>query len=39
MNEHNIPMLKLESEYGAAGVGQFKIRIDAFIELVKGGIE
>jgi benzoyl-CoA reductase/2-hydroxyglutaryl-CoA dehydratase subunit BcrC/BadD/HgdB len=39
MNEHNIPMLKLESEYGAAGVGQFKIRIDAFIELVKGGLK
>jgi benzoyl-CoA reductase/2-hydroxyglutaryl-CoA dehydratase subunit BcrC/BadD/HgdB len=39
LNEHNIPMLKLESEYGAASVGQFKIRIDAFIELVKGGIK
>jgi len=39
LNEHNIPMLKLESEYGAASVGQFQIRIDAFIELIKGGIK
>ena len=39
LNEHNIPMLKLESEYGEANVGQIKIRIDAFIELVKGGIK
>jgi benzoyl-CoA reductase/2-hydroxyglutaryl-CoA dehydratase subunit BcrC/BadD/HgdB len=39
LNEHHIPMLKLESEYGAANVGQMKIRIDAFIELVKGGID
>jgi benzoyl-CoA reductase/2-hydroxyglutaryl-CoA dehydratase subunit BcrC/BadD/HgdB len=38
LKEHNIPMLNLESEYGAASAGQFKIRIDAFIELVKGGI-
>jgi len=39
LNEYNIPMLKLESEYSAASVGQFKIRIDAFIELVRGGVE
>jgi benzoyl-CoA reductase/2-hydroxyglutaryl-CoA dehydratase subunit BcrC/BadD/HgdB len=39
MGERNIPMLKLESEYGTASVGQFKVRIDAFIELVKGGIK
>ena len=37
-NQRNIPMLKLESEYGAASDGQIKLRIDAFIEMVKGGI-
>ena len=39
MSERNIPMLILESGYGAAGIGQMKIRIDAFIEMVKGGIK
>jgi benzoyl-CoA reductase/2-hydroxyglutaryl-CoA dehydratase subunit BcrC/BadD/HgdB len=39
MSERNIPMLILESGYGEAGVGQMKTRIDAFIELVKGGIK
>ena len=38
MREHNIPMLMLELDYGVAGVGQIKTRIDAFIELVKGEI-
>jgi benzoyl-CoA reductase/2-hydroxyglutaryl-CoA dehydratase subunit BcrC/BadD/HgdB len=39
MEEQNIPMLILESDYGMAGVGQMKIRIEAFIEMVKGGLE
>jgi benzoyl-CoA reductase/2-hydroxyglutaryl-CoA dehydratase subunit BcrC/BadD/HgdB len=39
MEERNIPMLILESDYGMAGVGQMKIRIEAFIEMVKGGLE
>jgi len=39
MEEQKIPMLILESDYGMAGVGQMKIRIEAFIEMVKGGLE
>jgi benzoyl-CoA reductase/2-hydroxyglutaryl-CoA dehydratase subunit BcrC/BadD/HgdB len=39
MAEQNIPMLILESDYGMAGVGQMKVRIEAFIEMVKGGVE
>jgi benzoyl-CoA reductase/2-hydroxyglutaryl-CoA dehydratase subunit BcrC/BadD/HgdB len=35
----NIPMLILESGYDEGGTGPMKIRIDAFIELVKGGIK
>jgi benzoyl-CoA reductase/2-hydroxyglutaryl-CoA dehydratase subunit BcrC/BadD/HgdB len=36
MAERNIPMLILESDYGTADTGQFKTRIEAFIEIVKG---
>jgi benzoyl-CoA reductase/2-hydroxyglutaryl-CoA dehydratase subunit BcrC/BadD/HgdB len=39
MEEQKIPMLILESDYGMAGVGQMKIRVEAFIEMVKGGLE
>ncbi|HEY79134.1 MAG TPA: 2-hydroxyacyl-CoA dehydratase [Dehalococcoidia bacterium] len=39
MGERNIPMLILESGYDEGGTGPMKIRIDAFIELVKGGIK
>jgi benzoyl-CoA reductase/2-hydroxyglutaryl-CoA dehydratase subunit BcrC/BadD/HgdB len=39
LGERNIPMLILESSYEAEGIGQIKIRIDAFIEMLKGGIE
>ncbi|OGP54586.1 MAG: hypothetical protein A2Y65_06320 [Deltaproteobacteria bacterium RBG_13_52_11] len=39
VGERNIPMLILESDYGMAGVGQMKTRIEAFIEMVKGGLE
>ncbi|MEJ2738751.1 MAG: 2-hydroxyacyl-CoA dehydratase family protein [Dehalococcoidia bacterium] len=39
LSERNIPMLTLESSYEAEGVGQTRIRIDAFIEMLKGGIE
>ena len=39
MEEQKMPMLILESDYGMAGVGQMKIRIEAFIEMVKGGLE
>ncbi len=38
MDKRNIPMLILESSYEAEGVGQTKNRIDAFIEMVKGGV-
>ena len=36
MSERNIPMLILESDYGAADTGQLKTRIEAFIEILKG---
>ena len=35
MSEHNIPMLILESNYSAADIGPLRIRISAFIELLK----
>jgi benzoyl-CoA reductase/2-hydroxyglutaryl-CoA dehydratase subunit BcrC/BadD/HgdB len=38
MGERNIPMLILESSYGTADAGPLKTRIEAFIEIVKGGI-
>jgi benzoyl-CoA reductase/2-hydroxyglutaryl-CoA dehydratase subunit BcrC/BadD/HgdB len=38
MGERNIPMLILESSYGTADTGPLKTRIEAFIEIVKGGI-
>jgi benzoyl-CoA reductase/2-hydroxyglutaryl-CoA dehydratase subunit BcrC/BadD/HgdB len=37
LGERNIPMLILESDYGTADRGQIKTRIEAFIEIVKGG--
>jgi benzoyl-CoA reductase/2-hydroxyglutaryl-CoA dehydratase subunit BcrC/BadD/HgdB len=36
MSERNISTLILESDYGAADVGQLKTRIEAFIEILKG---
>ena len=39
MNERDIPVLVIESDYGTADVRQLKTRIDAFLEVVKGGIE
>ncbi len=39
LKEYNIPMLKLESEYGTESAGQLQVRIDAFIELLKGGMK
>jgi benzoyl-CoA reductase/2-hydroxyglutaryl-CoA dehydratase subunit BcrC/BadD/HgdB len=38
MDKRNIPMLILESSYGIEGIGQTENRINAFIEMVKGGI-
>jgi benzoyl-CoA reductase/2-hydroxyglutaryl-CoA dehydratase subunit BcrC/BadD/HgdB len=38
MEEQSIPMLILESDYGISDAEQMKIRIEAFIEVVKGGI-
>jgi benzoyl-CoA reductase/2-hydroxyglutaryl-CoA dehydratase subunit BcrC/BadD/HgdB len=37
MNERNIPMLIVESNYDVSDAGPLRNRIDAFIELVKGG--
>jgi benzoyl-CoA reductase/2-hydroxyglutaryl-CoA dehydratase subunit BcrC/BadD/HgdB len=39
MEERNIPMLILESDYSTADTGQFKTRIEAFIEILKGVME
>jgi len=33
----NIPLLILEREYVASGLGQLKTRIQAFIEMIEGG--
>ncbi|MFC1535430.1 2-hydroxyacyl-CoA dehydratase subunit D, partial [Thermodesulfobacteriota bacterium] len=38
MGERGIPMLILESDYSMAGIGQVRVRIEAFIEILKGGI-
>ena len=37
LEELNIPILVLESDYGMSDISQLRIRIDAFIEMVKGG--
>jgi benzoyl-CoA reductase/2-hydroxyglutaryl-CoA dehydratase subunit BcrC/BadD/HgdB len=39
MAEQKIPMLILESDYGMADTGQIKTRIEAFIEIAKGGVQ
>lgn len=39
MEERNIPMLILETEYAEGDASQLKLRIDAFIEILKGGPE
>jgi benzoyl-CoA reductase/2-hydroxyglutaryl-CoA dehydratase subunit BcrC/BadD/HgdB len=39
MGERNIPMLILESDYSTADTGQFKTRIEAFIEILSGVME
>ncbi len=38
MGERNMPVLVLESNYGTDYMGMLKSRIEAFIEIVKGGI-
>jgi benzoyl-CoA reductase/2-hydroxyglutaryl-CoA dehydratase subunit BcrC/BadD/HgdB len=39
MNERNIPMLIAESNYDVSDAGPLRTRMDAFIELVKGGLD
>jgi benzoyl-CoA reductase/2-hydroxyglutaryl-CoA dehydratase subunit BcrC/BadD/HgdB len=39
MAERHIPMLVLESDYGPTNVGQFKVRIEAFVEMIEKGTE
>jgi benzoyl-CoA reductase/2-hydroxyglutaryl-CoA dehydratase subunit BcrC/BadD/HgdB len=39
LGERNIPILILESDYEAEAIGQTRIRVEAFIEMLKGGIE
>ncbi len=38
MAEHGVPVLILESDYGTADTGQIKTRVEAFFEIVKGGV-
>ena len=38
LNENNMPMLILESDYSSTATGQIKTRIEAFIEIIKGVI-
>jgi benzoyl-CoA reductase/2-hydroxyglutaryl-CoA dehydratase subunit BcrC/BadD/HgdB len=39
MREQNIPMLIVESNYDISDVGPLRTRIEAFIELIKGGLD
>lgn len=39
LSEHNKPMLILEADYGTTDTGQFKTRIEAFIEMIREGAE
>ena len=39
MKEYKIPVLVLESDYGMANKGQTRTRIEAFLEMVKGGLK
>ena len=39
LGDRNIPMLILESNYSAANTGQFRTRIEAFIEILRGVME
>jgi len=36
LQQKNIPVLKIESDYGMEDVGQLKTRVEAFLEMVKG---
>jgi len=38
LREHGIPMLIVESNYDSSEAGSLKTRIDAFIEMIKGGL-
>ena len=33
--EHDIPLLKIETDYGQGDIGQLKTRIEAFLEMVR----
>jgi len=37
LHEQDVPMLMVESNYDTYGAGQFKTKIEAFIEMIKGG--
>jgi len=39
LQERNIPMLIVESDYNISQTGPVKTRIDAFMELVRGGLD
>ena len=35
LKEHNIPLLKIETDYGQEDAGQLKTRIEAFLEMIR----
>lgn len=35
LHEHNIPLLKLETDYGQEDSGQIKTRVEAFLEMIE----
>jgi benzoyl-CoA reductase/2-hydroxyglutaryl-CoA dehydratase subunit BcrC/BadD/HgdB len=39
LEERNIPMLVLEADYGTSDIGRFKVRLEALVEILKGGME
>jgi len=35
LKEHDIPMLKIETDYGQEDTGQLQTRVEAFLEMIK----
>lgn len=39
LEERGIPMIVLEADYGSMDIGRSKVRVEALIEMVRGGME
>lgn len=37
LEEHGVPMLQLDVEYGQSGTGQIRTRVEAFVEMIERG--